>query len=182
MTSLSQDYIQLNTLKSIDITSSKLPQSSSIDRGAFKARLESAYTQFYSRPVNIADHPSQKLYAEVQVNGQTVAKLYNSGAMGTSNAAYGRIKNLPSMGESVSITGPELAQRRAEEIAQALGGKVVHSSTAITQAQWQATPLIQFQLDYAAMARDVQEARANNDASARTLFLAQLLAEAGITA
>ncbi len=123
------------------------------------AELQKMKETFYSTPVNLDElknHVSQKTYAEVQVNGQTVARLYNSGAAETSNATYGRVKDLPSMGEDEKSTGPELAQKRAEEIAKALGGTVVKSSTAVTQAQYLAAPPfeVKYKIDYAAMERD----------------------------
>ena len=134
----------------------------------------------YKRPVNLENHPSQKTYAEVMVNGKSVAKVYNSGAMSTSNATYGSIAKLDSVAEPGSMTGPELAQLRAEEIAKALGGTVVKSSDAITQSQWLATPPIQFEIDYAAMERDQkarQEAIEARNGSAKTKVDTQMIAQ-----
>src|SRR5690606_33768529 len=78
---------------------------------------------------------------------------YNGGTSMTSNATAGKIRNLPSMGEEEKATGPELAQKRAEEIAKALGGTVVKASTAVTQAQYLSTPTfkVEYEIDYDAL-------------------------------
>lgn len=68
--------------------------------------------------------PDDPVYATVKVGGEVVATLHKSGAAVTSNASYGRLRNLPSMGESETLTGQPLAQKRAEEIAAALGGRI----------------------------------------------------------
>jgi hypothetical protein len=69
------------------------------------------------------------VYATVKVGGEVVATLYESGQAVTSNAAYGRVRNLPSMGEGETLTGPALAQKRADEIAATLGGRVERASS-----------------------------------------------------
>ena len=109
----------------------------------------------------------------MKVNGQTVAKLYNSGGAETSNSVGAKLMDLPSMQSSDSGMGPELAQRRAEQIAKALGGTVVRAKTAQTQPQWRSRPPMQFTYDYVAMEKFMQ-ARA---ASMRTLVDAQSIAQ-----
>jgi hypothetical protein len=79
-----------------------------------------------------ADNRPDNIYAQIQLNGKTVATIYNSGATETSNAIAAKTKH------SDDGQGPELAQQRAEELAAAAGGKIVKSNTALTQAQWQA--------------------------------------------
>ncbi len=148
-------------------------------------RLKEAKEAFYKRPVDLENHPSQKTYAEVMVNGKSVAKVYNSGGMSTSNAAYGQISKLGSVAEPGNMTGPELAQLLAEEIAKALGGTVVKSSDAISQSQWLATPPVQFEIDYAAMARDEkaqQDAVEARSGSAKTKVDAQIIGQTTLTA
>lgn len=71
-----------------------------------------------------ANAPDDPVFATVKVGGEVVATLHKSGAAVTSNASYGRLRNLPSMTESETLTGPALAQKRAEEIAAALGGRI----------------------------------------------------------
>lgn len=113
----------------------------------------------YRVPTNLDElknHVSQKVYAEVKVGGRTVATLYNNGVSETPNEIYSRIKNLRSMGDTEHSVGPDLAKKRAEEIAKALGGTVVKSSTAVSQSQYLATPPfeVKYKIDYAAMERD----------------------------
>src|SRR5690606_13315233 len=43
------------------------------------ARLRQAEEARFTRPVNLQDHPSQKIYATVEINGKTIATLYNGG-------------------------------------------------------------------------------------------------------
>ncbi len=112
------------------------------------------------------------VYATVKVNGKVVATLYNSGASVTSNSDHTKLKNLPSMGDTETATGPELAQKRAEEIAKALGGTIEKASTAQTAEQW--TPAqVEWVYDEAA----IERAFAARSASAQTQFLAQLLGQ-----
>jgi hypothetical protein len=74
---------------------------------------------------------TQDIYAEIQVNGKTVATIYNDGSTETSNALAAKTKH--SDGQ-----GPDHAQKRAEELAAAAGGKIVIADSAISQAQWAA--------------------------------------------
>jgi hypothetical protein len=115
------------------------------------------------------------VYATVEVNGKTVATLYNSGAVMTSNADYGRVSKIASV-SAPQGTGPNLAQERAEDIAKALGGTVVPGKDALTQAEFYALPPIEFKVDYAAMEADRAAAKARQD-SAATLVQAQMLAQ-----
>jgi len=83
---------------------------------------------------NRADNDPGNIYAEIQVNGKTVATIYNSGAAETSNAIARKAKL--SGDRSNGSEGPELAQRRAEDLAAAAGGEIVKADSAIDQAQW----------------------------------------------
>lgn len=171
--------IDLSKIKKLDIPLGEVRKLSDQEIEKFQKIKE----MLYSKPANLnelKDHVSQKIYAEVKVNGQTVAKLYNSGASETSNATYARVKNLPSMGENEKSTGPELAQKRAEEIAKALGGTVVKSSTAVTQAQYLATPPfeVKYTIDYEAMERD-RRAAEGRVVTPQTQVDAQSLADDG---
>lgn len=75
---------------------------------------------------------TDNIYAQIQVNGKTVATIYNDGSTETSNAIAKKAK------QSDNGQGPELAQTRAEELAAAAGGKIVKANSALTQAEWQA--------------------------------------------
>jgi hypothetical protein len=73
---------------------------------------------------------SQDIYAEIKLGGKTIATIYNDGSTATSNALASKTKL--SDGQ-----GPDLAQKRAEELAEASGGAIVKPGSAITNAQWQ---------------------------------------------
>lgn len=145
------------------------------------AKFQKIREAMYSKPTNLDElknHISQKPYAEVKVDGKTVATLYNSGSSATSNAVGAKILGLPSMGEGEKSTGPELAQKRAQEIAKALGGTVVKSSSAVTQAQYLSTkPFeVKYEIDYEAM-----NAAMGRIATPQTATDAQSLAQADDT-
>lgn len=147
--------IDLSQVKQFDMTSASVRKLTDEE----KAKFEKIREMMYAKPTNLDElknHVSQKSYAQVVVDGKVVATLYNSGAAETSNATYARVKNLSSMGEDEKSTGPELAHKRAEQIAKALGGKIVKSDTAVTQAEYLSTPpfKVQYEIDYAAMERD----------------------------
>ncbi len=163
----------ISKLNKLDIPRDALRQATEAEKAEFKKIQEMAYT----RPVNLENHPSQQAYAEVMVDGKSVAKVYNSGAMETSNALYGKISKLDSV-KNPQGGGPMLAQERAEAIAEALGGTVVKSSTALTPVQWGQVPPVTFEVDYAAMERD-RKAALEKAETAKTVFTTQVLAQAG---
>ena len=170
MTTISKP-IDLSMVQKLDISGLNVRKASDEEIARFKKIEELRYT----RPINLENHPSQKIYAEVIVNGQSVAKVYNSGAMETSNALYGKVSKLDSVKDPQG-SGPMLAQERAEHIAKLLGGKVVKSSTAITPAEWAKVPPIEFEVDYAAMEQDRNEALLRSE-SAKTTFQTQVIAQ-----
>lgn len=98
-----------------------------------KARLEAVERPAPDPSIKPDNHPDN-IYAKVIVNGEVVATLYKGGSAITSNATYGRVKNLPSMTEAETLVGPALAQKRADEIAAALGGRVELVTSAPSQA------------------------------------------------
>lgn len=142
---------------------------------SFKKRLEDMLKAQYTKPVNLENHASQQVYAEVIVNGKSVATVYNGGSMQSSNATHSKIKNLPSVANPQG-SGPELAQQRAEAIAKALGGTVVKSKTAISQTQWNNTPPVEFKTDYAGL-EQAMNAMFNRSASTQALLDAQSLSQ-----
>ncbi len=178
MTAIDSQFLRfdISKLNKLEIPSNALRQATEAEKAEFKRIQELAYT----RPVNIENHPSQQAYAEVMVDGKSVAKVYNSGAMETSNALYGKIGKLDSVNNPQG-SGPMLAQERAEEIAKALGGTVVKSSTAITAAQWATVPPVKFEVDYAAMERD-RKAGLEKAETAKTVFTTQVIAQASESA
>lgn len=128
--------------------------------GEEAARFEKIREQMYSRITNLDElqnHVSQKVYAEVKVGDQVIATIYNGGTSMTSNAYSGKINDIIEELDS-KLTGPEGAQERAEAIARAFGGRVDMADTAITQAEYLATAPFEpkYEIDYAAMERDLQ--------------------------
>jgi len=81
----------------------------------------------------VSDDAPENTYAQVKVDGQVVATLYNGGSSTMTNAAAARIGRLE---DPPGLGGPDLAQWRADQYAARLGGTVEKASTAITQSQW----------------------------------------------
>lgn len=69
----------------------------------------------------------------MKVDGKVVATLYNGGSSTMTNAAAAKIGKLE---DPPGLSGPDLAQWRADNYAKLLGGTVEKASTAITQSQW----------------------------------------------
>lgn len=116
---------------------------------AHEAILESRHS---TRP-DTSKNPAYAAYATVQVGGQVVAEIDNHGFVTTSNRAGAMLGNLPNSAQGV-ISGPNLAKARAEYLADLLGGEVVMSSTALTQAAFANVPQPKIELDTQAMLSD----------------------------
>ncbi|MGY8638607.1 hypothetical protein RAD15_39695 [Bradyrhizobium sp. 14AA] len=117
----------------------------------------------------VPDNAPENTYAQVKVNGKVVATLYNSGASAMTNAAGAEIGKLE---DPPGLSGPDLAQWRADQYAERLGGTVEKASTAITQSQWtpresSSTTYSREQLDAAfqAMLAEGQKAAAQQQSS-----------------
>lgn len=148
---------------------------------AMQQEMEEVWKNQFRIPTGKADNDPSYVYATVKVGGKVVATIYNSGGTATSNATYGQVKNLPSMGEAETLTGPALAEKRAAEIAKKLGGTVEKAATAMTDSQWINRPdKPGWTYDTKAMAAAEAERaafRQAQDAASRTLFDAQMLAQ-----
>ncbi|MDI3563885.1 hypothetical protein [Bradyrhizobium sp. Arg816] len=81
----------------------------------------------------VSDDAPENTYAQVKVDGKVVATLYNGGSSTMTNAAAAKIGKLE---DPPGLSGPDLAQWRADNYAKLLGGSVEKASTAITQSQW----------------------------------------------
>jgi len=137
-----------------------------------KAEMERIWKEQFRVPTGKADNDPSYVYAKVKVGGKVVATIYNSGGAATPNAIYGKVKNLFSMGEKETLTGPALAQKRAEEIAEALGGTVEKLATDESLAAWENRPPMTWSYDYKSM-----EAAKLRDAAAKTKYDAQAIAQ-----
>lgn len=118
----------------------------------------------------VSDDAPENTYAEVKVDGQVVATLYNGGSSTMTNAAAAKIGKLE---DPPGLSGPDLAQWRADQYAARLGGTVEKASTAITQSQWTpresvSTTYSRGQLDAAFQAMLAE----GQKASAQSLYLA----------
>lgn len=81
----------------------------------------------------VSDDAPGNTYAQVKVDGNVVATLYNGGSSTMTNAAAAEIGKLD---DPPGLSGPGLAQWRADTYAELLGGTVEKAPTAITQSQW----------------------------------------------
>ena len=81
----------------------------------------------------VSDDAPENTYAQVKVGGKVVATLYNGGSSTMTNAAAAEIGKLE---DPPGLSGPDLAQWRADNYARSLGGTVEKAPTAITQSQW----------------------------------------------
>lgn len=142
----------------------------------FVGAQESFLEGRHSQPADTSQNPTYKEYATVRVNGKVVAEIDNHGWVKTSNAVGGNIHQLFSE-ETNGLSGPGLAQERAEKIAALLGGAVERSSTAMSQAQFNSTPQPQSTVDYQALRDDPAYQQLQKTKQARTLFLAQQMAQ-----
>lgn len=81
----------------------------------------------------VSDDAPGNTYAQVKVDGKVVATLYNGGSSTMTNAAATVIGKLD---DPPGLSGPGLAQWRADSYAELLGGTVEKAPTAIPQSQW----------------------------------------------
>lgn len=117
--------------------------------------LEAKYTQFPEAP-DLSNYAGIKSYADVVVGGKVVATIDNQGVVGTlDNKLSEKLRGLSE--KWTGTAGPDMAQNLAEQIAGLLGGRVVKSDTALTQAEYNALPTVENPkpwVDYDAMRVD----------------------------
>ncbi|MGI2031290.1 hypothetical protein ACRQ1B_02750 [Rhizobium panacihumi] len=118
--------------------------------------LKNQYTGEPQFP-DLTNYPGTKNYADVVVGGKVVAKVDNQGVITIyDDSIAARLKDkLPD--DINGKGGPDLAQARAEAAAKLLGGRVLKSSTAISQSQFDALPVPQIipgEVDYDSMKND----------------------------
>lgn len=82
------------------------------------------------------DSPRYQPYAEIRVGDEIVATVSNAGGLSMRADMAGQIPYGGS--DEAGLTGPALAQFRADRIAQALGGIVLKSGTAMTPEEFEA--------------------------------------------
>src|SRR5262245_57245534 len=124
--------IPVSAVKKLDMSGLKLV--SLADDPEFRDRLATAWLDMHAVPsaTDVPDNAPQNTYATVKVNGKIVATLYNSGCSAMTNEAAAKVGDFQ---DPPGLTGgPDLAQWRAQRIAEATGGTIEKASTAITQS------------------------------------------------
>jgi hypothetical protein len=132
--------IPVSAVKKLDMSGLKLV--SLADDPEFRDRLATAWLDMHAVPstTDVPDNALQNTYATVKVNGKIVATLYNSGSSAMTNEAVAKVGSFQ---DPPGLTGgPDLAQWRAERIAEATGGTIETASTAITQSEWTPRPTV----------------------------------------
>jgi hypothetical protein len=128
--------IPVSSVKAIDISGLKAVSIKDIPelRDRMAAYWLSAQAANAAAATDVPDNAPQNTYATVKVDGKVVATLYNSGSSVMTNDAAAKVGDLQ---DPPGLNGgPDLAQRRAERIAKAVGGTVEKAPTAITQSEW----------------------------------------------
>ena len=139
--------IDTSKLVPISLADAKPIQLEGAERQAFEKEMKSVIEGAYTKP----DGPtSYGDYAQVVVGGKVVATLGNDAGAVMSNALGAQLGGIL----ATDGDGPELAQRRAEQIAKATGGKVVKTAAAMSQADWGNRPSLRTTIDFEAMKRD----------------------------
>ncbi|SEH25207.1 hypothetical protein [Magnetospirillum fulvum] len=165
MTSSPSHGIPVSSLRPLDMSKVKAVRLEGQDLVDFYRQTKEIIEQEYTVPNGQTDYGE---YARIEVGGKSVASVSNEGYAEISGS-FGRL-----VLENDEIGGPQLAQRRAQQIAKALGGTVVKSPTAMTQAQWQDRPALTFTIDFEAMRRD---GRMESWTNAASFLTAQLLGQ-----
>lgn len=122
-----------------------------------------------------SQQPSNEAYATVQVDGKTVATVYNDGTVVVPGQSLDSpLMMLPLVSTDGYQAGPALAQERAEDVARQLGGSVSLASSAQTQSEWEAE-----NPDWAANATYVNNTANSDDTtiSAQTLHAVQVIGQ-----
>lgn len=171
--------IPLSSAQIIDMSKVKLMHASEMPDGLYQQFVEAQEKFLEARYTSLPDtsnHPAYQSYATVQVNGQTVAKIDNNGFVESTNSHSADIRRAIASINSEN-GGPDLAAQRAENIAAALGGKVVISDTAMSQQQYNATSLVTPTVDYTAMQNDPLYETLLKTKQARTEYVAQQMGQ-----
>lgn len=126
---------------------------------ANKQFLEHEYTT-QPAPPDMSNWAGDKAYGTVMVGGRVVATITNQGVVETRNDSLGQKLQNILIGEVNGKNGPDLAQARAQQIANLLGGRIQTTDTAISQREYDALPTINAipTTDYEAMKQDPQYA------------------------
>lgn len=139
--------LDIGKLGPVSLGNARPIQTEGAERKVFEAEMKSVLEGAYTMPDGPASHGD---YAQVIVGDKVVATLGNDGSAAMSNALGARFGSTLAMDGD----GPELARRRAEQIATATGGKVVKTAAAMSQADWVSRPSLRTTIDFEGMKRD----------------------------
>lgn len=165
--------------KRINVDKADMMDISEADESVYQTYIEASERFLKSLHIQIPSgskekNPVNEEYASIQVNGKEVASVNNFGHVQSSNTIGSKIQKL--FANEGSRIGPELAEQRAEKIAQLLGGEVVKSSSAITQTAFnaiKAMPKETLTVDFLAMRDDPMYKQLQKTKEARELYLEQ---------
>lgn len=153
------DLIASGKVKAIKIAELPEDQYQSFlegDRWAIEAYEKLLEGRYSSAPELPENDPRTKSYATIVIAGKGIVTIDNQGCIGGNDAAMARLEGL--LPDEVNGTnGPALAKARAEAAAAILGGRIIMSSTAISQPQFNALPsldTLERLIDYDAMKND----------------------------
>ncbi len=128
-TGLSFDVSQLKLLKSLKQTKPDEKAEAATPALDMKRMIEQMFETQFTKPVGGAEADPRDLAAEIRLDGKPVDKIYTSGPADGATA-LGPLK--PGADGANDWARPDLAQNRAEDIAEARGGKT--AKTASTNA------------------------------------------------
>tara|TARA_R110002124_G_scaffold64985_2_gene177849 strand:- start:666920 stop:667816 length:897 start_codon:yes stop_codon:yes gene_type:complete len=168
--------IDLTAIKQLDLSKAKITPISEVSEDryqSFVSSMERVLEGLHAVMPTTEGHPAYETYAHVEVNGKTVATLDNNGFTESSSGAIHKLL----AEEDSALRGPALAQERADKIAEELGGKVVKSSSALTQAEFNAAPQLSLGVNYNTLKADPAYEQLQKTKQARTLFLAQQIGQ-----
>jgi len=181
MTSITSGlYIHNANARAVDLSNLKKFELSKAPEDLYQRMVqgqEKILESKHSNAAGFSNSAANKDYAVVEVNGRIVARINNQGYTQTSNALANRLSGKGMPGDVNGQKGPVLAQARAEFIADLLGGKVVKSSTALTQGQYNAASLPHSVVDLQAMQADPMYQQLQKTKAARTLYIAQRIGQ-----
>ena len=137
---------------------------------------ENALRAKYSSIENINGNSRYDEYATIQKDGEVIASVSNNGAI----THYGEINQnkVKDIYSNVSGQGPDMAKLIAEKISNYVGGNIIKSSSAITQAEFMSTPKSFVKTDYLAMKNDDAYKMLQKTKEARVMVLAQEMGQA----
>lgn len=173
--------IDLASVQPVTATCKAVPLSEAPEdlfQQVMAAKREMLENDYRQAPVT-SQNPTYLPYASVVVNGKVVATIDNHGFVVASNVMAGLFADAISNADAGAgvLSGPQLAQARAENIAESVNGTIVMAQTAMSQKAFDAVPQPKVHINYGAMKNDPRYAELEQLQKAHNAFLAQQMAE-----